>query len=124
MLHFLEGLPRNPTGKLLRNELRETLYFSIVQRKVLTPNDFPHLSTLEKELLAFGRRYEQIATPFEWKFTRTSLNRLAQRFDRPAAQAARANTSANFRARALRPRRRRCRHETGVPRRVRLRRRP
>ena len=53
------------------------IYFSIVQRKVLTPNDFPDLDTLEQQLLAFGRRYEQIATPFEWKFTRADLNRLA-----------------------------------------------
>jgi hypothetical protein len=37
------------------------IYFSIVQRKVVTPNDFPDLETLEQQLLAFGRRYEQIA---------------------------------------------------------------
>jgi DDE superfamily endonuclease len=42
------------------------IYLSIVQRKVLTPNDFAGLDTLERQLLAFGRRYEQIATPFEW----------------------------------------------------------
>jgi hypothetical protein len=29
--------------------------------------------------------YEQIATPFEWKFTRTDLNRLLNRVDQPAA---------------------------------------
>ncbi|MGH2874342.1 MAG: hypothetical protein ACRDL5_18020, partial [Solirubrobacteraceae bacterium] len=55
----------------------------------------------EHRLLAFGRRYEQIAAPFEWKFTRADLDRLAQRLDLPASQAARANTCANFRARAL-----------------------
>ena len=49
------------------------IYFSVVQRKVLTPNDFADLDTLEDQLLAFGRRYEQIATPFEWKFTRADL---------------------------------------------------
>lgn len=64
------------------------IYFSIAQRKVLTPNDFADLHTLEEQLLAFGRRYEQIATPFEWKFTRTDLDRLAQRLEQPAAQAA------------------------------------
>jgi hypothetical protein len=52
-----------------------------VQRKVPTSNDFPDLDTLEQQLIAFGRRYEQIATPFEWKFTRADLNRL----DLPAA---------------------------------------
>jgi DDE superfamily endonuclease len=64
------------------------IYFSIVQRKVLTPNDFPDLDTLQQQLLAFGRRYEQIAQPFEWKFTRADLDRLAERLDQPAPQAA------------------------------------
>jgi len=64
------------------------IYFSILQRKVLTPNDFPDLGTLERQLLAFGRRYEQIAAPFQWKFTRADLDRLAQRVDQPAAKAA------------------------------------
>jgi hypothetical protein len=35
------------------------IYFSVVQRKVRTPNDFPDLDTLEQSLLAFGRRYER-----------------------------------------------------------------
>ncbi len=64
------------------------IYFSIVQRKVLTPNDFLDLDTLERQVLAFGRRYEQIAQPFEWKFTRGDLDRLAQRLELPAAHAA------------------------------------
>ena len=45
------------------------IYFSVVQRKVVTPNDFADLDTLEQQLPAFGRRYEQIAAPFQWKFT-------------------------------------------------------
>jgi hypothetical protein len=49
------------------------IYFSVVQRKALQPNDFADLDALEQHLLAFGRRYEQIATPFEWKFTRRDL---------------------------------------------------
>jgi DDE superfamily endonuclease len=64
------------------------IYFSIVQRKVLTPNDITNLDTLEEQLLTFGRRYEHIAQPFEWKFTRPDLDRLAQRLDLPAAHAA------------------------------------
>ena len=64
------------------------IYFSVVQRKVLTPNDFPDLDTLEQHLLAFGRRYEQIAAPFEWKFTRHDLNRLLARSNDPAARLA------------------------------------
>lgn len=64
------------------------IYFSVVQRKVLTPNDFVDLDTLEERLLAFGRRYQQIAQPFQWKFTRADLDRLTQRLELPAAQAA------------------------------------
>ena len=52
------------------------IYFSVVQRKVVTPNDFADLDTLEHHLLAFGRRYEQIAAPFQWKFTRAELHQL------------------------------------------------
>ena len=66
------------------------IYFSIVQRKVVTPNDFADLDTLAHHLLAFGRRYEQIAAPFKWKFTRTDLNKLLGQADtpQPAALAA------------------------------------
>jgi hypothetical protein len=55
------------------------IYFSVLQRKVVTPNDFPDLDTLEHHLLAFGRRYEQIAAPFQWKFTRHDLHQLLAR---------------------------------------------
>ena len=49
------------------------IYFSIVQRKVVTPNDFPSLRDLEDRLLAFQARYEQTAEPFQWTFTRADL---------------------------------------------------
>ncbi len=52
------------------------IYFSVVQRKVLTPNDFSSLSEVADRLLAFHRFYEQIAKPFEWKFTRADLQEL------------------------------------------------
>jgi hypothetical protein len=64
------------------------IYFSVAQRKVLTPNDFPDLDTLQQQLLAFGRRYEHIAQPFQWKFTRADLDRLAHKLEPPAARAA------------------------------------
>ncbi len=57
------------------------IYFSVVQRKVLQPNDFDDLGVLEERLLAFGRHYERIAEPFEWKFTRRDLDRLLDRLD-------------------------------------------
>jgi len=49
------------------------IYFSIVQRKVVTPNDFTSLRELEDRLLAFQSRYEQTAKPFQWAFTREDL---------------------------------------------------
>ena len=68
------------------------IYFSILQRKVLTPNDFSDLAELESRILAFQSYYEQIAKPFEWRFTRADLNRLLSNLsrhdpeqDRPAA---------------------------------------
>jgi len=63
------------------------IYFSIVQRKVLQPNNSADLAILERALLAFGRRYEQIAQPFEWKFTRRDLDRVLARLDRGTAAA-------------------------------------
>jgi hypothetical protein len=50
------------------------IYFSIVQRKVLTPNDFLSLAQLEQRLLAFQKHYQQTASPFQWTFTRKDLN--------------------------------------------------
>jgi hypothetical protein len=55
------------------------IYFSVVQRKVLTPNDFADLAEVEWRLAAFERRYEQTARPFEWKFTRSDLTKLLER---------------------------------------------
>ncbi|HEX4949061.1 MAG TPA: transposase [Blastocatellia bacterium] len=52
------------------------IYFSMVQRKVLTPNDLADLQAAERRLLDFERHYEKIATPFEWKFTRDDLHKL------------------------------------------------
>ena len=57
------------------------IYFSIVQRKVLTPNDFLDLAEVEQRLHGFQRRYEQTAVPFDWRFTRVDLDRLLRRLD-------------------------------------------
>ena len=57
------------------------LYFSIVQRKVLTPNDFPSLSALSLRLRLFERHYQRLARPFQWKFTRDHLRDLLARLD-------------------------------------------
>jgi hypothetical protein len=66
------------------------IYFSIIQRKVLTPNDFESLAELEDRLLRFQEHYQAIAQPFEWKFTRRDLLRLLARLD---AQQARSKTA-------------------------------
>jgi len=57
------------------------IYFSIVQRKVLTPNDFDSLSHLERCLLSFQTHYEQTARPFRWTFTRRDLQVLLAKMD-------------------------------------------
>lgn len=57
------------------------IYFSIVQRKVLTPNDFPSLAAVRQRLLDFQRYYETIASPFHWKFTRRDLDDLLAKID-------------------------------------------
>ena len=58
------------------------IYFSIVQRKVLTPNDFKSLTELETDLLQFQRRYERSAKPFEWTYTRRDLDCLLDKLSR------------------------------------------
>jgi hypothetical protein len=55
------------------------IYFSILQRKALTPNDFGSLAEVEDRLLAFERYYEAIATPFEWRFTKDDLHALMRK---------------------------------------------
>ena len=55
------------------------IYFSVVQRKVVSPNDFHTLDEVEARLLDLQQYYEQIATPFEWKFTKDDLNALLER---------------------------------------------
>ncbi|MGH9104578.1 MAG: IS630 family transposase [Acidimicrobiales bacterium] len=60
------------------------VYFSVIQRKVLTPNDFSSLDEIAARLAAFERRYELSAKPFEWKFTRNDLALLMKKLaDKP-----------------------------------------
>ena len=51
------------------------LYFSILQRKVLTPNDLSSLDELIERIHAFGERYSALEQPFAWTFTRHDLER-------------------------------------------------
>lgn len=64
------------------------IYFSIVQRKVVKPQDFEDLNVLEQRLLAFQDRYNAAAIPFDWRFGRAALHTLLERVDRHEAAAA------------------------------------
>jgi len=57
------------------------IYFSGIQRKGLTPNDFASRQEVEQRRLAFQKLYEQIAKPFEWKFTRLDLKALVAKLN-------------------------------------------
>jgi hypothetical protein len=57
------------------------VYFSLIQRKVLTPNEFADLDEVEGRL----RLYEELTNaeprPFQWKFDRKKLAALLQRLE-------------------------------------------
>lgn len=55
------------------------IFFSIIQRKVVSPNDFASLEQLSGTLLAFVNRYNRTAKPFNWKFTAADLTDLLHR---------------------------------------------
>jgi hypothetical protein len=58
------------------------IFFSILQRKVVTPNDFTSLDQVKDRLIAFEQRYNQAARPFKWKFTPADLEDLLARIER------------------------------------------
>jgi hypothetical protein len=66
------------------------IYFSILQRKVLTPNDFFSVTVLTSRILQFQERYEHIAEPFKWKFTREKLADMMTKLSAPSIPLARA----------------------------------
>ncbi|MGH8923931.1 MAG: hypothetical protein ACRDWA_04705 [Acidimicrobiia bacterium] len=64
------------------------IYFSVVQRKVVNPNDFTDTDEIRRRLSAFEDRYNAIAEPFDWTFGRDDLDQLLTRIDthtKPAA---------------------------------------
>jgi hypothetical protein len=63
------------------------IYFSVVQRKVVSPNDFYDLDQIRARLAAFETRYNAVAQPFNWKFTRYDLEDLLKRIDAHAEPA-------------------------------------
>jgi hypothetical protein len=61
------------------------IFFSIVPRKVVSPNDFTDLNEVQDPLRAFEDRYNATAQPFQWKFTTSDLDDLLARLDRHIA---------------------------------------
>jgi transposase len=55
------------------------IYFSIVQRKVVTPNDFYDLADVDARLTAFQDLYNLAARPFNWRYTRADLHATLKR---------------------------------------------
>ena len=65
-----------PTATIVHTPLHASwlnqveIYFSIVQRKVVTPNDFYDLADVENRLEAFQDHYNLGARPFNWRYTK------------------------------------------------------
>jgi hypothetical protein len=85
-LGLLEPVARKRAWPVLRGRgrgnapsLPDEIYFSAVQRKVVTPNDFTDLAEVEQRLAQFEQRYNATARPFQWKFTRKDLSALLAR---------------------------------------------
>ncbi len=57
------------------------IYFSVIQRKVISPDDFTSLDQIRDRLAASEIRYNAIARPFSRKFTRTGPDDLLHRID-------------------------------------------
>lgn len=79
---------KSPNANLLHTPIPASwlnqieIYFSIVQRKVLTPNDFGSVPELQPRLLAFQTHYQRSASPFQWTFSRKNLQPLVAKSDR------------------------------------------
>jgi len=57
------------------------IYFSIIQRKVLTPNDFTDLEAIRLRLALYEELSNQNPVPFQWKFDRAKLTTLLAKIE-------------------------------------------
>ena len=57
------------------------IYFSIIQRKVLTPNGFADLEAIRLRLALYEELSNQNPMPFQWKFDRTKLTALLAKIE-------------------------------------------
>jgi hypothetical protein len=55
------------------------VYFSLLQRKVLTPNDSTSLQELELRIELYEELTNRQPKPFDWRFTKYDLFALLQR---------------------------------------------
>ncbi|ABD11248.1 transposase [Frankia casuarinae] len=78
-------LIHTPTHASWLNQVE--IFFSLVQRKVVSPCDFASLDVLADTLTAFVDRYNVTATPFKWKYTAADLERHLARLDDDTAPA-------------------------------------
>ena len=74
-----------PTLKLIHLPIHASwlnqveIYFSVVQRKVVNPNDFFDTAAIAARLAAFEDRYNAVSDPFDWTFTRHDLQDFLKR---------------------------------------------
>lgn len=57
------------------------IYFSILQRKALTPNDLPDQQAMQNRILGFQEQYNLMAKPFNWRFTKQDMKERIGRLD-------------------------------------------
>ena len=76
-----------PTARLVHLPIHASwlnqieVVFSIIQRKVIRPADFADLDALADRLVRFTDRYNQTASPFDWRFTTADLAARLERID-------------------------------------------
>ena len=82
-----------PTARLVHLPLHASwlnqieIVFSIIQRKVIKPADFADLNGLGDQLVRITDRYNDTATPFDWRFTTSDLHAMLERVDITTATA-------------------------------------
>ena len=73
------------------------IYFSMIQNKVLTPNDFSNLAQVELRLRLYEELTNSRPKPFNWKFTKADLFDLLQRLAVKEAEAISLGSTEKFR---------------------------
>lgn len=87
-------IARWPTLRLLHLPVHASwlnqieIYFSVLQRKALSPDDFASREKLRTRVLGFQDHYQAVAKPFDWRFTPDDLDRLLSRCETRPLEAA------------------------------------